>query len=49
MNELYVAVTNFKPVLAIQFTRQEIEDHLSALIDKLVFIGAVEERSGDRE
>ena len=49
MNELYVAVTNFRPVLAIQFTRQEVEEHLSALIDKLMFIGAVEERSGDRE
>ena len=49
MNELYTAVTNFRPVLAIQFTRQEIEDHLSALIDRLMFIGAVEERSGDRE
>ena len=43
MNELYVAFINFQPALAAHFTKQEIIDQLTSLLERLQFSAAMSE------
>ena len=48
MNEIYVALINFKPVLAAHFTKQEIVEQLTSLVERLQFTALMDGRT-DRE
>ena len=43
MNELYTALINFQPSLAVHFTKQEIIEQLTSLLERLQFSVAMSE------
>ena len=46
MNELYLALIAFQPSLAASYTRAEIEEHLTAVIDRLIYAALMSPRGG---
>ena len=43
MNELYTALINFQPSLAASYTRQELEDQIVSMIERLRFAAIMAE------
>ena len=43
MNELYTALINFQPALAANYTRQELEEQIVSLIERLRFAAIMAE------
>ena len=43
MNELYLALIAFQPALAVHFTKQEIIEQLTSLLERLQFSVAMSE------
>ena len=46
MNELYTALIAFQPALAANYTRQELEEQIVSLIDRLVYAALMAPRGG---
>ncbi len=46
MNELYVAFINFQPSLAASYTRAELEEQITSLIDRLIYAALMAPRGG---
>ena len=49
VNELYLALIAFRPALAASYTRAELEEQITSLIDRLIYAALMAPRGGAPE